>query len=327
MFMNVFATWPPFVFGFQPPSPDAPHGGEFISGSFDDGKRIVPYKLFVPSGYSGKPLPLVVMLHGCGQDASDFALGTGMNALAEEGQVLVLYPEQSASANWNRCWNWYESTHHHRGEGEPALLAALTRHVAAGYAVDDAHISVAGLSSGAAMAVILGRTYPDLFNAVGSHSGLAHGSARDALGAMLAMRDGASPEILARTAPAAGDPAAGVPAAGVPVIVFHGDADATVHRENSARVVGQSVDRRAVRTVEEKGESGGRAFTRSIHAGMDGAVLVEQWIVHGAGHAWSGGSTQGSYADMRGPDASKEMLRFFLKHRRPPVARPSLSAA
>jgi poly(3-hydroxybutyrate) depolymerase len=92
-------------------------------------------------------------------------------------------------------------------------------------------------------------------------------------------------------------------------------------------VVGQSVDRRAVRTVEEKGESGGRAFTRSIHAGMDGAVLVEQWIVHGAGHAWSGGSTQGSYADMRGPDASKEMLRFFLKHRRPPVARPSLSAA
>jgi poly(hydroxyalkanoate) depolymerase family esterase len=327
MFMNVFATWPPFAFGFQAPPPGARHGGEFIPGIFDDGESAIHYKLFVPSAYRGEPMPLVVMLHGCGQDASDFALGTGMNVLAEEHQVLILYPEQSAGAHWNRCWNWYHSSHHHRGEGEPALIAALTRHVAAGYAVDHDHIFVAGLSSGAAMAVILGRTYPDLFTAVGSHSGLAHGSATDALGAMLAMRDGASPDILARAAPAADVPAAGVPAAGVPVIVFHGDADATVHRENSARVVGQSVDRRAVHTVEEKGESGGRAFTRSIHAGMDGAVLVEQWIVHGAGHAWSGGSTQGSYADMRGPDASKEMLRFFLKHRGPPAARRSLSAA
>jgi poly(hydroxyalkanoate) depolymerase family esterase len=309
MFMNVFATWPPYVFGFPALSPGATHGGEFIPGFFDDGERAVHYKLFVPSAYCGEPLPLVVMLHGCGQDASDFALGTGMNVLAEEHQVLILYPEQSTSANWNRCWNWYHSTHHHRGGGEPALIAALTRHVAAGYAVDHAHIFVAGLSSGAAMALILGRTYPELFTAVGSHSGLAHGSATDAHGALLAMRDGASPEILASAAPSSG-----VPAAGVPVIVFHGDADATVHRKNSAHVVGQSVDSRTVRTVEEKGESGGRAFTRSIHAGMDGVVLVEQWTVHGAGHAWSGGSTQGSYADMRGPDASKEMLRFFLKH-------------
>jgi poly(3-hydroxybutyrate) depolymerase len=207
MFMNVFATWPPFAFGFPALSPGARHGGEFIPGIFDDGDAAIHYKLFVPSAYRGEPLPLVVMLHGCGQDASDFALGTGMNA-------LILYPEQSASAHWNRCWNWYDSTHHHRGEGEPALIAALTRHVAAGYAVDHDHIFVAGLSSGAAMAVILGRTYPDLFTAVGSHSGLAHGSATDALGAMLAMRDGASPDILARAAPAAGVPAAGVPAAG-----------------------------------------------------------------------------------------------------------------
>jgi poly(hydroxyalkanoate) depolymerase family esterase len=102
------------------------------------------------------------MLHGCGQDAGDFAIGTGMNALAEEHRVLVLYPEQSAHAHWNKCWNWYDPTHHHRGEGEPAMIAALTTHVAAGYAIDGAHISVAGLSSGAAMALILGRTYPDL---------------------------------------------------------------------------------------------------------------------------------------------------------------------
>jgi poly(hydroxyalkanoate) depolymerase family esterase len=304
MFMNVFSTWPPFAFGFQPPSPGTPHGGAFIPGMFDDGDRVVHYKLFVPSAYCGAPMPLVVMLHGCGQDASDFAIGTGMNALAEDHRVLVLYPEQSAHAHWNKCWNWYDPTHHHRGEGEPAMIAALTKHVAAGYAVDSAHIAVAGLSSGAAMALILGRTYPDLFKAVGSHSGLAHGSATNALSAMLAMRDGASADILAHA----------TPSPGVPVIVFHGDADATVHRENSARVVRQSVDSRAVNTVEETGESGGRGFTRSIHAGIDGAVLVEQWTVHGAGHAWSGGSVQGSYTDMRGPDASKEMLRFFLKH-------------
>lgn len=301
MFMNAFASWPPFVFSFPPLSPGARHGGEFIPGSFDDGGRAIHYKLFVPSAYCGEPMPLVVMLHGCGQDASDFALGTGMNVLAEEQQLLILYPEQSPSAHWNRCWHWYDRMHHHRDEGEPALLAALTRHVAAGYAVDCARIFVAGLSSGAAMAVILGRTYPDLFNAVGSHSGLAHGSATDVHGAMLAMRDGVAPAV--------------APAAGVPLIVFHGDADATVHRKNSAHVVGQSVDSRMVSIVEEQGESGGRAFTRSIHAGMDGAVLAEQWTVHGAGHAWSGGGTQGSYADMRGPDASKEMLRFFLTHR------------
>jgi poly(3-hydroxybutyrate) depolymerase len=119
---------------------------------------------------------------------------------------------------------------------------------------------------------------------------------------MLAMRDGAAPGTVALAAPSAG----------VPVIVFHGDADATVHRENSAGVVLQSIDSRAVSTIEEQGESGGRRFTRSIHAANDGAVLAEQWTVHGAGHAWSGGSAQGSYADRRGPDASREMLRFFL---------------
>jgi poly(hydroxyalkanoate) depolymerase family esterase len=303
MLMNLFDTWPSFAFGLPSFLHDSRHGGAFIPGSFDAGERSVRYRLFVPSSYAGQPIPLVVMLHGCGQDAGDFALGTGMNALAEQCRVLVLYPEQSAGAHWNRCWNWYDPTHHRRGEGEPAMIAALTRHVATEYAVDGAHVSVAGLSSGAAMAVILGRTYPDLFNAVGCHSGLAHGSATDGAEAMLAMRDGAGPAMPARTAPAAR----------VPVIVFHGDADATVHQENSTNVVRQAVGSRAARMIEEEGESGGRGYTRHTHLDSDGVVLAEQWTLHGAGHAWSGGSPRGSYTDMRGPDASKEMLRFFLK--------------
>jgi poly(hydroxyalkanoate) depolymerase family esterase len=314
MFMNVFDTWPPFVFGLQAPSSSAGHAGEFIPATFESGGRTIQYKLFVPSAYRGEPMPLVVMLHACGQDAGDFARGTGMNALAERHGVLVLYPEQSAGAHWNKCWNWYDPTHHQRGEGEPALIAALTRQVAAGHAVDGARISVAGLSSGAAMAVILGRTYPDLFNAVGCHSGLAHGSATDGFGAMLAMRDGAAPDIVARTAPLAG----------APIIVFHGDADVTVNPQNGAGVVQQSIDSHAAHApdghadlhiVKEKGESGGLAFTRHIHVDRDGIVLAEQWTVHGAGHAWSGGTLQGSYTDGRGPDASEEMLRFFLDQR------------
>jgi poly(hydroxyalkanoate) depolymerase family esterase len=225
---------------------------------------------------------------------------------------MVLYPEQTADAHWNKCWHWYEPAHHRRGDGEPALIAGLTQHIAAEYAVDRRRVSVAGLSSGAAMAVILGRTYPDLFSAVGCHSGLAHGSATDSVGAMLAMRDGAAPDTLARTGPLPG----------VPTIVFHGDADATVHQQNSAGVVQQSIDsyaahtphaRAHMRILAETGESGGRAFTRHIHAGKNGVVLAEHWTLHGAGHAWSGGSLQGSYTDTRGPNASREMLRFFLK--------------
>jgi poly(hydroxyalkanoate) depolymerase family esterase len=305
--------WNAAMFGFPAPTPTAQHAGRFIPGRFDADYRTLQYKLFVPSSYSGQPMPLVVMLHGCGQTASDFALGTGMNALAEQFQVLVLYPEQTADVHWNRCWNWYDPTHHRRGEGEPALIAGLTQHIAAEYAVDRERVAVAGLSSGAAMAVILGRTYPDLFSAVGCHSGLAHGSATDSAGALQAMRDGADPGMLADTGPLAG----------VPTIVFHGDADTTVHRQNSTGVVRQSIESLAahtpgghaeVRVIEETGESGGRAFTRHIHAAKSGIVLAEHWTVHDAGHAWSGGNRQGSYTDTRGPNASREMLRFFLKH-------------
>jgi len=312
-------SWP--FFGFNPwagvlestdtSSRERPRAGEFVSGTFDSGPLSIQYKLYVPSGYRDEPLPLVVMLHGCGQTADDFARGTGMNELAEESQCLVLYPEQSTQVSWNRCWNWYDQAHHARDEGEPALLAALTRMLMTQYAVDGTRVAVAGLSSGGAMAVILGRTYPDLFKAVGCHSGLAHGSATDFLSAMSAMRDGADMAALEQT----------TPPASIPVIVFHGDVDYTVHQKNSADVVQQTIqchmaqapaEAREIAVLEETGHASGRSFTRHTHCAATGDVIAEHWTIHGTGHAWSGGNIHGSYTDASGPDASREMLRFFM---------------
>lgn len=316
-------SWSSFAFSqwngaaFWPAPPGGERGragaGRFLDGRYDTDIGSLRYKLYIPGGYDGTPLPLIVMLHGCGQDADDFAFGTRMNELAEQAGCLVAYPEQSSGANVNRCWNWFEPDHHARGRGEPALIAGATKQIVADYAVDTARVWVAGLSAGGAMAVILGRTYPDLFSAVGCHSGLAHGSARDHYGAMLAMRDGASANALART----------TAAVGVPIIVFHGDQDSTVHWSNSDGVVRQSIDSYAARrgprggaplvAREESGRASGRGFTRSVHHGAAGEVVAEQWTVHGSGHAWSGGSGRGSFTDANGPDASGEMLRFFMQ--------------
>ena len=263
------------------------------------------YKLYVPASYSGKPCPLLIMLHGCSQDAQDFARGTGMNEVAERYHCIVAYPEQSSAANSGRCWNWFEDAHHYRGEGEPALIAGVARKVMDEYNIDMGQVFIAGLSAGGAMAVVLGRTYPDLFAAVGCHSGLAHGCAVGTSAAMQAMQYGAaSGTVFAADAP--------------PMIVFHGDMDGTVHPRNGHSVIEQTINcdglRRAnLQAESETGVITGRSFTRQIHRSGNGAVLAEHWTVHGSGHAWSGGRRQGSYADENGPDASSEMMRFFLE--------------
>lgn len=280
-------------------------GGEFVSGCFDADGGSLRYKLYIPSGRMGVAIPLIVMLHGGGQDADDFALCTGMNELAEQHQCFVLYPQQSSSANWSMCWNWFDESHHHRGQGEPALIAALTRSVIAGYRVDATRVYVGGLSAGGAMAVILGRTYPDLFAAVGCHSGLAHGSATDGFSAMRAMKDGVDARALPRRTLAVSPP----------VIVFHGDSDCTVHPRNSMSIVEQFLESEHGAVSEKTGRVGGRAFTRHVHRGHGGRILAEHWTIKGFGHAWSGGTGRGRYTDPNGPEASKEMLRFFLQHR------------
>ncbi len=259
------------------------------------------YKLYVPASYTGQPSALLVMLHGCSQDAQDFARGTGMNELAEQFQCLVAYPEQSSSSNSGKCWNWFEDAHHHRGGGEPALIAAVTRQIMGDYAVDPDKVFIAGLSAGGAMAVVMGRTYPELFCAVGCHSGLAHGCAVGTSEAMQAMQYGSA----AGWAPLAGH--------ALPLIVFHGDMDSTVHPRNAHGVIEQSVDLSRLRAgAVHTGEWAGRSFTREVHRNEGGIVMAEHWTIHGSGHAWSGGRRQGSYTDASGPDASGEMMRFFM---------------
>jgi len=291
----------------------APDGGQFVAGSYSDQAGSRAYKLYIPSGYRGQALPLVVMLHGCTQSPDDFAAGTRMNALAEEHTCLVVYPAQAASANTSKCWNWFSPGDQQRGEGEPSLIAGITRQIMRDYSVDPRRVYVAGLSAGGAAAAIMGMTYPDLYAAIGVHSGLACGAASDLPSAFAAMRQGDAVPVR-RSGSASG---AEGDRRTVATIVFHGDQDATVHPCNGDQVVAQS---RAAMTTDLKTTvqhgrvPGGHAYSRTFHADESGRAILEQWVIHGAGHAWSGGSPAGSYTDPQGPDAAREMLRFFLEH-------------
>jgi len=286
----------------------APEGAKFIEGFYSNPAGRLTYKLFVPSRYAGQPIPLVVMLHGCTQSPDDFAAGTRMNFIAEEQTCLVVYPAQRSEANQSKCWNWFRAGDQQRGRGEPSLIAGITRQIMQDYSVDPTRVYVAGLSAGAAAAVVMGATYGDLYAAVGVHSGLACGAATDLPSALVAMRQGGGSGVKR--------PQSDAPL--VPTIVFHGDRDATVHPNNGAQILEQPL--RTTRTQKKihRGQiPGGRAYTRTIHADPRGRALVEYWNIHGAGHAWSGGSPAGSYTDPQGPDATREMLRFFLEHSLP----------
>ncbi|MCE7027464.1 alpha/beta hydrolase family esterase [Jiella avicenniae] len=275
-----------------------PEGARFETRSHRGPAGSRDYKLYVPARHDGSPAPLVVMLHGCTQSPDDFAAGTRMNELAEEVGFLVAYPEQTQRANAQRCWNWFEARDQRREGGEPALIAGITRDVVAEHGVDPKRVFVAGLSAGGAAAAIMGQRYPDLFAAVGVHSGLACGAARDMGSAFAAMRGGGPVE--------AGDTV-------VPTIVFHGDRDTTVAPVNGDGVIEQARAGAAATAVTSQGVSpGGIAYSRTVHREPDGRERLESWRIHGAGHAWSGGSARGTFTLPAGPDASREMLRFFL---------------
>jgi poly(hydroxyalkanoate) depolymerase family esterase len=286
-----------------------PDGAKFLACTFSNQAGSRPYRLYVPSGYRGQPVPLIVMLHGCTQSPDDFAAGTRMNVAAEEHTCIVAYPGQTNSANPQKCWNWFSAADQHRDAGEPSLIAGITREVMREYAVDPRRVFIAGISAGGA-AAIMGDAYPDLYAAIGVHSGLACGAARDVPSALAAMQ-GSSGEA---PRPARNGPA-GLKRRIVPAIVFHGDKDTTVNPRNADSIVAQSSQGASLRRRVEEGQvAGGLAYSRMLHADTGGENLVEQWVIHGAGHAWSGGSPAGSYTLPRGPDATREMVRFFLEH-------------
>lgn len=288
------------------PRPDAATAGagRFAAESLTTRAGRRSYKVYVPSSASRAAMPLLVMLHGCTQNADDFAAGTRMNVLAEGHGLVVVYPEQASKANPNRCWNWFEPADQRRDRGEPSLIADITRTVMASAHVDPARVHIAGMSAGGAMAATLGAVYPDLFTAVGVHSGLAHGAATDLPSAFQAMRSGGSDAI------AAGP--------GVPTIVFHGDRDTTVHHRNADQVLRQATAQvpQPLVTVHDEAGAAGRGATRQVYRTADGRTVAEGWSVHGLGHAWSGGDPTGSHTDPAGPDASGQMLRFFDEHSR-----------
>jgi poly(hydroxyalkanoate) depolymerase family esterase len=295
-----------------PSATAAPEAGRWIEGTHTGESGTRAYKLYIPSGYCGEPVPLIVMLHGCTQNPDDFASGTRMNVLAEAGGFLVAYPEQAANSNASRCWNWFQPADQQRERGEPSLIAGITRQVMAEYTVDAGRVYVAGLSAGGAMAAIMGATYPDLYAAVGVHSGLAPGSAHDLPSAFQAMSQGGQ----ARRSGAH---------RAIPLILFHGDRDSTVHPQNADQLVLQWANVAGLATngdaplhsgVLQGHSAGGQAYTRVIYRDVRGQTVAEQWTVHGAGHAWSGGSRAGSFTDPDGPDASSELVRFFREHPR-----------
>lgn len=292
------------------PGPSLP--GRWLNASYANRAGERNYMLYVPSGYRGEPVPLIAMLHGGTQSPEDFAAGTCMNELAERHTFLVVYPEQSASANPMRYWNWFQPAHQHRDAGEPSLIAGISQQVAEEYAIDAGRVYIAGFSAGAAMTAVMAACYPDVYTAVGVHSGLAYGAASDVASAFNAMKRGAPDTAAAGTSP---------------LIVFHADDDPTVDHINAECLVrarlrsgGESASR--YRKVTHVGQvPQGRRYTRNVFVHADGSPLIEQWTVHDSGHTWSGGSSRGSYTDPLGPDASAELVRFFQQHTKAAVPR------
>lgn len=294
--------------------------GSFDTHQFSNDAGSRAYKVYVPTGASDAPRPMMVMLHGCTQSADDFAAGTQMNRLADEHGFVVVYPEQASHANASKCWNWFKPQDQARGAGEPSLIAGIVREVAQRHDADPRRIYVAGLSAGAAMAVVLGETYPEVFAGVGAHSGLPYGSAHDIPSAMAAMKGGRSGMPSLKNIPGAAGAPSRKAVQAVPLIVFHGDRDHTVQHTNGAHIEQQARDAHGAQaggadlhvSTLSGVSSGGRRFSRTVYTDTEGQARIESWTLHGAGHAWSGGHASGSYTDGIGPDASAEMVRFFM---------------
>lgn len=275
----------------------------FRAGQFQFGPDRYRYRLFVPPPVNANPRPVIVMLHGCGQDAADFALGTGMNAVARRRGAIVVYPEQLRKTNRMGCWNWFAPTSQQRGAGEAAMIAALALKMAARHNGDRSRIYVAGLSAGGAIAALAGALYPDVFAAVGVHSGLAAHAASDVASAVRAMRRGTAQAQVQ---------------AAIPTIVFHGNADRTVRPENAdviaqAQVAAWAAAGTPLQPAARANATGLPRGISTTWVDAAGVPRLEHWQIKYGKHAWSGGKAAGTFTEPDGPNASLAMMRFFAR--------------
>ena len=287
------------------------------------------YFVYTPTGYTlDRRVPMVVMLHGCTQTPAGSAAGTKWNPLADRQTFVVVYPEQSSRDNPLSCWNWFIPVHQVRGSGEAGVIAGISQQVMTTdtrWNIDPGRVYVAGMSAGAAMTVLLGATYPDLYAAIAVHSGLEYQAATDASTAQAVMTNGGPNPV--QQGKAAFDTMNGH-ARLVPTIVFHGTADRVVNSINGDQVVQQWMETNRLAsnnayqpsfgqpsTVDNGQVPNGHAYTVSRWNDGRGDVVQEYWQVEGMDHAWSGGSVSGSFTDPRGPDATDAMWAFFTSHR------------
>ncbi|GLC27719.1 extracellular catalytic domain type 1 short-chain-length polyhydroxyalkanoate depolymerase [Roseisolibacter agri] len=301
----------------------APHSaGQVTYGTWGDSALPRRWRLFVPTRRdAARPAPLLVLLHGCTQDADDLARGTRMDEVAERDGFAVLYPEQPAAANGLKCWNWFDAAHTRRDAGEPALLAGLIARVAAEQKADPARVHVAGISAGGAMALILASSYPERFASVTSASGMPVGAVTSAAQAWQVMKAGATVE---QSSPQAVRERMGAHARALPLLVLHGGADATVVPANGRRAAEQwaaaiGATPREPRTVPADGAT--RGWQQLGWRDATGRDVVEYVEIAGLGHAWSGGSKEGTYSDATGPAASDMVAAFIARHTLPTAVR------
>lgn len=304
----------------RPAAAAAAPAGRFTEASWGqaserNGRR--RYWLYQPSKPQPGLAPLVLMLHGCQQDALQFAAATRMNNQAEAAGAWVLYPEQSVAAHSLRCWNWYGGAGGHGRSSvldlEVKALLTLLDQVLGHHALDRRRVYLAGLSAGGAMAVLLASHRPQRFAALAVHSGVLPSPSLDVFAALRLMASGPDP-----------DSSAPLPVLHLPTLVFHGDADTVVAPANglalhAASAAGQTGADWVAQVQPSRNAQGQlrHGYTRQVQWTADGVTRRELWLIHGAGHAWSGGGEGLPFSDPAGPDASAEMLRFFLQHHRP----------
>lgn len=285
-------------------SPARPRKAPAPSGNWLTGAAIGPagarrYRLFKPPGaLKAAPVPLLVMLHGCDQDAAGFARSTRLPTLAARAGFMLLFPEQDRLANAQGCWNWFE-TRSGRAFTEAASLIAAIDQVCARHGADPARVAIAGMSAGASMAAFTALHYPDRFKAVAMHSGIAPGAAHSTATALSAMQGRRTPHPLT--------PTAGLP----PLLVIQGTADHLVRASNGLASAQLWADAAGAspgtpRTVQR----GARRAMTLTDFKRRGRLAATRCEVAGLGHAWSGGAASQPWSDATGPDASRLIWAF-----------------